>query len=373
MRACWRIPPFAIFAALLGSCGNAWEPRDGPAQGLLSVPAAEAGLDPAPLRNLEQAVGRGEFPKTTSVLIVRDGKLAYEHYFGEGHAQLLNNTRSAMKSITSLAVETAIADGSIASVHDPAFSYLGDLRPFAHDTPDKESITIEDMLTMSSALDCNDDDDKSPGNEDNMHPQPDWSRWAVDLPTARGYMRDQSGLGSWRYCTTNAFLLGQVVQRAVKMRVDRYIEERILQPLGIARWQWSYSPSGEVMTGGGLELRSRDLAAIAWMLVAGGRWNGHQVVPHAWVDATFTTRRDAYPGLKYGYFFWEQTYASACGPVEGWFMAGNGGNAIVMLRQLKAAIVLTRTNYNAPGMHRQTKDLLEHYAIAALPCAHPTG
>src|SRR5438270_573311 len=209
--------PIAVFvfvAALLAACGNRPVPDDGAVEGPTWVPAAEAGLDPIPLRNLELTIGRGEFPKTTSVLIVRDGKLAYEHYFGDGSADLLNNTRSATKSITSLAVGAALADGAIASVHDSAFSYLGDLRPFAHDTPQKEAITIEDMLTMSSALDCNDDNDKSPGNEDNMHPQPNWSRWAVDLPTMPGYRRDESGYGPWRYCTTNAFLLGQVVQRA---------------------------------------------------------------------------------------------------------------------------------------------------------------
>src|SRR5437588_7122004 len=265
-----RSSVFVFLAALLAACGNVPGHDERSAQGLPAISAAGAGLDPALLRNLEEAIGRGEFPKTTSVLIVRDGKLAYEHYFGDGNADLFNNTRSATKSITALAVGAAIADRAIPSVRSPAFSWLGDLRPFAHDTREKESITIEDMLTMSSALDCNDDDDSSPGNEDNMHPQPNWSRWAVDLPTVPGYRRDESGYGPWRYCTTNAFLLGQIVQRAVKDRVDGYIEARLLRPLGITAWHLSTSPSGEVMTGGGLELRSRDLAAIAWMLVDGG-------------------------------------------------------------------------------------------------------
>ena len=61
------------------------------------------------------------------------------------------------------------------------------------------------------------------------------------------------------------------------------------------------------MTGGGLRLRSRDLAKLGWMLADDGRWNGRQIVPKAWVDAALTVRRNAYPGQDYGYFFWKRS------------------------------------------------------------------
>lgn len=360
-----------IVTALLLSACTSWGAPSAPAgrvEGFTVAAPEAAGLDPAPLKALNEALLRGDYPKTTSVLIVRDGKLVFESYVGESTPELLNNTRSATKSITSLAIGHALGDGAIASLHDRPFQYLADLKPFRNDTPDKEAITIEDMLTMSSALDCNDDDDASPGNEDNMHQQPNWSRWAVDLPTMKGYTRDASGLGPWRYCTTNAVLLGQVLQRVTHKPADKYIEQTILEPLGISQWQWAYSPAGEPMTGGGLELRSRDLAKLAWMMVDHGRWQGKQIVPAAFADAAFTVHRPAYPGLSYGYFFWEHMYKSPCGPVEGWYMAGNGGNAILSFRSLDAAIVITRENYNTRGMHQQTTDLIERYLLPAFTC-----
>ncbi|HEY2444864.1 MAG TPA: serine hydrolase [Rhizomicrobium sp.] len=366
-----RLAILAFATGSLLSCASGRGPTSPPDlhDGFLVAPATATGLDPAPLSDLRDAVARGDYPHTTSVLIVLNGRLSYEDYFGEGSARLLNDTRSATKSITALGVGAAIGDGAISSQHARAFTLLADLRPFRNDTPDKQATTIEDLLTMSSALDCNDDDDKSPGNEDNMHPQPNWSRWAVDLPTAPGYRRDASGLGPWRYCTTGAFLLGQILQRAAHQPVDQYIENRILRPLGITEWEWPHSPAGEIMTGGGLRLRSRDLAKIAWMLADDGRWEGRQVVPASWVDAALTVRRNAYPGQNYGYFFWQRDYRTACGPVAGWYMAGNGGNAIVVLRDLRTAIVVTRTNYNTHGMHQQTTDLLERFVLPALPCA----
>ena len=336
--------------------------------GLAVASPGRAGLDVAPLAGLKDAVARGDFPKTASVLVVRDGKLVYEEYFDDGGREVLNDTRSATKSITSLAIGAAIESGAISSQRASAFHYLDDLRPFQNDNTDKEAITIEDLLTMSSALDCNDDDDKSPGNEDNMHPQPNWSRWAVDLPTMEGYRRDSSGLGPWRYCTTGSFLLGQILQRATHTRADRFIEQTILAPLGITEWQWPYSPSNETMTGGGLRLRSRDLAKIAATLIDGGRWAGKQIVPKSWVDSALSIHRKAYSDSNYGYFFWQRDYGTPCGPKSGWYMAGNGGNAIVMFRDLRTVVVVTRTNYSTRGMHQQTIDLLQRYVLPALAC-----
>jgi CubicO group peptidase (beta-lactamase class C family) len=330
---------------------------------------AASGLDAKPLADLERAIAREEYPKTTSVLIIRDGNLVYEHYFGAGSQSLLNNTRSATKFVTTLALGAAIGDRAIPSEQVPAFSFLSDLKPFKNDSPVKDAITLSDMLSMSSALACDDNDDNSPGNEDNMHSKKDWTRWAVDLPTMAGYARDASGSGPWRYCTANAFLIGQIIQRATHVPVDRYTEEHILRPLGISQWNWSYSPAHEAMTGGGLELRSPDLAKIAWMVVSGGRWGGRQIVPESWIEAALTMRRDSRPGQHYGYFIFEEDYPTACGTLPVWYMAGNGGSQILMLRDLNAAIVITRTAYNVRGSSAQTADMLKKYLLPALPCA----
>jgi CubicO group peptidase (beta-lactamase class C family) len=134
------------------------------------------GADPEPLLQLGEAIGRGDFPKTTSVLLVYRNRLIYERYFGDGGPDLLNDTRSATKSITSLAVGAAIHVHAIPSVSVPAWQFLADLAPFRNDTALKREITVEDLLTMSSSLACDDNVDTSPGNEDRMHEQQRWAR-----------------------------------------------------------------------------------------------------------------------------------------------------------------------------------------------------
>jgi CubicO group peptidase (beta-lactamase class C family) len=186
-----------------------------------------------------------------------------------------------------------------------------------------------------------------------------------------GYQRDASGLGPFRYCTTGAFLMGQIIQRATHTPIEKYIDTKLLSPLGITKREWPHSPSGETMTGGGLRLRARDAAKIAATLADGGRWHDSEIIPKDWIDVALSAHRQANSDHKYGYFFWQYDYTTKCGKVSGWYMAGNGGNAIVVLRDLNAAVVVERSNYNTHGMHQQTVDLLEKYVLPAFPCSAP--
>jgi len=197
-------------------CGRALPVRIACAAALAASAVQAGTLD----RALREAAGKGEFPRLTSVLVLKDGKTTYEGYFGGADAETLQDTRSATKSVTSLAAGIAIAEGRIPSVSSPAFAFLADLKPFANDGETKSAITVEDLLTMSSALDCDDNEDQSPGNEENMYPKQVWARWAVDLPVKAYYARDASGRGPFAYCTAGVFLLGQIIQRAAGMRVD---------------------------------------------------------------------------------------------------------------------------------------------------------
>ncbi|MCP3140108.1 serine hydrolase domain-containing protein [Pyxidicoccus xibeiensis] len=343
-----------------------------PLDDLTAADPASLGIDPAPLAAMQTALQQGTYPKTTSVLIVKSGRLVYEGYFDGAEPGTLHDTRSSMKSVTALAVGLALQDGHLTSVDAPVFTHFADLRPFAHEDALKDQVTVADLLTMSSALDCNDDVPESPGNEENMYPLQSWVRWAVDLPMKRDYTRDASGRGPFAYCTAGSFLLGQLLQRTSGEPVDRYLERRLFAPLGITRMEWPRSPTGEVMTGGGLRLASRDLARLNWMLFAGGRWAGKQVLPEAWVREALTVHRKANEQQDYGYQFWRRDLASRCGVSSAWYMSGNGGNAMLQLPDQDAVVIVTRRNYNGRGMHQQTVRLLEDHVLKALPCERAT-
>ena len=71
----------------------------------------------------------------------------------------------------------AIDEGSIRGVD----ATLGELLPDRSLDSAKASITMEQLLSMSSSLECNDWDERSPGNEERMYPTRDWVQFALDL------------------------------------------------------------------------------------------------------------------------------------------------------------------------------------------------
>ena len=101
------------------------------------------------LLELETRLDLGEFPQTTSILVSQKGELVYEQYFGKGHEDFLNDTRSVTKSITSIVTGKMIENGNISGVGDKISIYLNST--VIKNDSIKSNIQIKDLLTMSSA------------------------------------------------------------------------------------------------------------------------------------------------------------------------------------------------------------------------------
>jgi CubicO group peptidase (beta-lactamase class C family) len=112
---------------------------------------------------MDGAIRAGDFKNITSVLVWRDGRFVHEAYFNGADASTLHNTRSCTKTITGMLVGIAIEKGLIPSVSAPILPYFPDHQPLKNPDPRKAKITIEDFLTMSSLLECDDWSDYSRG------------------------------------------------------------------------------------------------------------------------------------------------------------------------------------------------------------------
>lgn len=323
------------------------------------------------LRSMETAVRAGDFQKIGSVVIARHGKLVYEAYF-DGDAKTLRDTRSATKSITDILIGVAIEEKKISGVDARVLQLLPErARKLQNPDPRKEKITVEDFLTMSSPLECDDWNDASRGNEERMYVVEDWTQFIFDLPI-RGHMH----LGEqveppphgryFSYCTGGVFTLSEVLQKATGVRTDHYAEEKLFRPLGITDEQWFFSPLNIPQTGGGLRLNSRDLLKIAQLYLNGGTWQGRRIVDEAWVRASTQPHARIDDDTEYGYLWWLKSFKSGGKSYRAFFMSGNGGNKVLAFPELDLAVVITSTNYNTHGMHEQTEKLLTDYILAAV-------
>lgn len=345
----------------------------GGALGMLVASQAARAADPAAFDKATANVERGDYKAITSVLVAQDGKVVYEHYFDDGGAQARRNTRSATKTVAGMLAGLAIADHKLAGADARVFDVLPAPRRDRMQNPDprKRAITVEDLLTMSSIVECNDESEFSRGNEERMYLIEDWVQFFADLPV-QGFPAwmpkpaDSPHGRSFRYCTAGVTTLGEVVQTAVGEPLPTYAQRRLFDPLGIEQPEWQFSPLGLAQAGGGLGLRTRDLWKLGQLYLDGGRADGKQLVPEAWVKASLSMQAAANEQADYGYLWWLMKVPVGDGTITAPTMAGSGGNAVFLLPDKHAVVVITTTNYNERQPHLLTYKLLTQDLLPGL-------
>jgi CubicO group peptidase (beta-lactamase class C family) len=329
--------------------------------------AGSSGLGRVALSRMEEAVRGGEFKKITSVLVARHGKLVYEAYF-DGQADTLRDTRSATKTVTSMLTGIALEQHRLPGLDARVLSYFPEKQPLANPDPRKAAISVEDVLTMSSLMECDDWNDFSRGNEERMYLIEDYVKFFLDLPI-KGYPAwatkpaDSPYGRGFSYCTAGVTTLGAVLEKATGSKLADFAAANLFQPLGIQHAQWPYSPMGLAMGGGGLRLSSRDLLKLGQLYLNGGSWMGKRVVSEQWVKTSTTPHAQIDEQTRYGYLWWLKDFKAGEHNWPAYFMSGNGGNKAAVFPQLDMVVVITSTNYNAKDMHEQTERLLTDYIL----------
>lgn len=383
MKRSFLVGCLGLLLALAGSAAETAPSELQPpdlADGLAVSPAAAAHLDAALLATLGERVRDDTFHQITSALVMVDGKLAYEGYFNGADRDTQHDIRSASKTLTSMMVGQAIARGALGGVDAKVFGFFPERQPKNPD-PRKLQVTVEDLLTMSSLLECDDENQASSGNEERMYVTEDWLGFFLDLPI-KGFApwvtkpKDSPYGRSFSYCTAGVFTLGRVLEKATKRPVPDFARETLFAPLGIDKVTWIFSPLDEAQTGGGLRVRSRDLAKLGQLFLDGGRWHGRQVIPESWVKTSTAAHVQATETDTYGYLWWRRDFVASAGKgrtFPAFYMSGNGGNKVVVIPSAKLVAVITSTFYNSRGMHEQTAKLLTDYILAALPASSEGG
>jgi CubicO group peptidase (beta-lactamase class C family) len=319
--------------------------------------------------SLTAALDRGLFRKVTSVLLVQGGSRVFEWYAAGMSPSTLHNTRSATKTVTGMLVGIAIEQGHLASASEPVSSVIPVGDTVSNPDPRKDAITVEDLLTMSSLLECDDFNAFSMGNEERMYLTESWSTFAMNLPI-RGFAPwvtrpENSPYGrSFSYCTAGVTLLGAVLERATGVPVERFAAQHLFAPLGITDEVWSRTAEGTAMTGGGLLLCSRDLAALGQLSLDGGRYGGRQVVPEEWMSTSTKAHVEVDEETEYGYLWWLKTLNSNGVSHRSHYMSGMGGNRVAVFPTLELVAVVTSQNFGAPDAHQLTEALLQEHVLA---------
>jgi CubicO group peptidase (beta-lactamase class C family) len=290
------------------------------------------------------------------IVVDHAGALQFEAYF-EGQDQPggawfsrhvsftaddLHDVRSITKSITGLLVGVALQRGQLKNVDQAVLDFFpehADLK-----SPERSRITLAHLLTMTPGLEWDESGSyvRLGNSETRMRYSRDPDRYALE--------RDIVAPPGTRFIYSGGAtaLLGEVLVRSTGLALDAFAEEALFKPLGIERSEWRRDSRERVTPYGGLRLRPRDLAKVGRMLLAGGRWNGQQVIDPSWIDASFRARVPAGNAMSYGFQWWRGEVKTAHGPI-GWVAAqGNGGQRLYLAPELDLVVVVTAGQYNQP-------------------------
>ncbi len=334
--------------------------------GGLSIPAGartRTAFDPAAL----DAAAR-QLPKLHSLLVSHHGTVLFERYYHGARADRPANIKSASKSVISALIGIAIDRGLVPGVGTPIARWFPALS--RDRDPRKRAITVEDLLTMRPGLEST-----SGRNYGAWVTSRNW----VDYVLARPMVAAPGA--SMDYSTGNTHLLSAILTEATSQSTRRFANEALAGPLGFTLPPWPTDPQGIYFGGNDMLMTPRQLLTFGELYLRGGRKDGRQIVPAAWVARSCEGRRRELPpwartpgpggvpdplrDRAYGYAWWVHDL----GGRDTCFAWGYGGQYLFVVPELDLVIATTASpnvSEERRDHRRQVVDLLTRLVVAPL-------
>ena len=235
--------------------------------------AASLGWDEAELNNLYPYL---ESKSTKAFIILKNGKIVVEKYFGTFTADSLWYWASAGKTLTGFLTGIAQQDG-ILHIGDRTSQYIG--TGWTSAPLEKENlITIKNQLTMTTGLDD--------GVPDNNCTLPSCFVYKVDAGTR------------WAYHTAAYTLLSQVIANASGMPYNTYFKQKIGDKIGM-NGLWLQVPNSDNV----FYSNARSMARFGLLMLNKGKWDNTTILSDTnYFNSQINTSQNL--NLSYGYLTW---------------------------------------------------------------------
>lgn len=358
------------FAPRPGQQSYVYQPPTRGDDGWQTASLTDVGLDPAKVTAFVASIlaspSSPNSPYITSVSIARHGKLVFDEYFYGYDAATPHDVRSAGKSITTLMVGEAMEGDRKLTPDSLVYDVLPQYDDALSSDPRKKTITVADLMTMSSGLACDDNDDNSPGNEDTMESQtavPDWYRYTLALPV----VVDPGSKAV--YCSGGINVLGAVIVAATHGSLADYFYTKFAEPMQFGAYALPLMPapiSDAYMAGGG-QFLPRDFLKFGQLILDGGMWNGRRIIDGRFLASAVEPRSALNAPGDYGYGWHLSTFAVGGVSYPAINAGGNGGQLLFVIPKLDMTVMITAANYGQYGIwrHFQTDPFVNYLIPAA--------
>lgn len=211
---------------------------------------------------------------TKAFILLKDGKIVLEKYFGTFTQDSVWYWASAGKSVTGFLVGKAQEEGYL-SIQDPTSDYLGN--DWTSCTPTEEDqITVWNQLTMTSGMD---DSDQADCTDDTcLH--------CITNPGER-----------WAYHNAPYTLLDGVIENATGSSLNAYFNQKLKVPTGMTGLYISIGYNNVLYS------KPRSMARFGLLMLNNGIWDGTPVLDDtAYMNAMVNTSQQL--NKAYGYLWW---------------------------------------------------------------------
>lgn len=355
-----------------------------------------------PLIAIEEHV-RLTFPELHALLIMRNGKIVKESYYGgrgsdivyaaNPSARLLprsepyptgfnrtqvHNVKSVTKSVMSCLIGIALDLGIVAST-DLTLTDLLPRRLLSGIDPAKGRISLRHLLTMRSGLHWKE-------HGDTVH------AWATSGDPIGFSLHTQHLVAEpgtiWNYSTADVHLLSACLTSVTGQSALDFADQYLFGPLGFGPHRWTADPQGFSIGGSELCITPRDMARFGLLYLHHGVEAGNQLVSGHWVDLTTsplpevdlntiltsTGVVDTWPAdvtyyrNGYGWLWWRTTLSRHAG----YLAAGYGGQLVIVVPELDLVVVEAASTDQPDGREPPPEDafpgirLVEQFVIPAI-------
>lgn len=253
-------------------------------------------------QKLQQAIEYAATPRfnTEGILVVKNGYIVGEGYFGAFKKKRRHTSHSMAKSFTSTLIGIAIDKGLISGIDAKLCQYYEDWDCDDADVDTRAKITIRHAMTLTTGLEW----------------QENWSVWDPSTNDALKmgasgqfyqYMSDREGLhepgSKFYYSTGDPMLLSRVIQEATGMNAFEFAKQNLFKPIGIKSVWWQKDRDGYTATAWGLSTTVREFAKLGYLFLKKGKWEDVQVVSEEWVEKSTKTDPTVRMWNAYGYLW----------------------------------------------------------------------
>jgi CubicO group peptidase (beta-lactamase class C family) len=236
---------------------------------------------------------------TDGFLVLSRGSIIAELYMNgmRPHGQHL--AMSVTKSIVATVAGILVHRGRI-DVAAPVTTYLPELEATAY-----RGASVQQVLDMTTGVFFDESYTTSGSHMQKLDQacgwkpmtRPDWPQtmWELIL-TLTEQERPHGEL--FRYRSIETDVLGLVMERASGLPLAELIGTELWGPMGAEEDAYiTVDNAGYALADGGFNASLRDYARFALLHLRGGRLNGRQIVPSAWIEETRKGNPDLYQGV----------------------------------------------------------------------------